>query len=172
VRLVITAVIWVALLGGLSLYMHGREPAVAVEEFTFREAEGSYSIDVTTGFAVEPDPFALQAEEGAQPAALTVQVNGEQILRETERVPQGAPIRVEDVTGLIAGVNEFYVEANPPLDASQQAHALRIRVLRDGTPLAERTFWSEPGGRIAETFELTVETAQGPGAGGDDHHGQ
>ena len=112
---------------------------------------------VTTSFAVEPDPFALQSDAGEKPHALLVKLNGREILKRTESFPGGTPVQTDHVEGIVEGLNELYVEANPPLDQAGRSHAVRVRVLRDGRPVLERSFWSEPGARIATTFALSVE---------------
>ncbi|MFC1834278.1 hypothetical protein ACFL2Q_06030 [Thermodesulfobacteriota bacterium] len=149
--------IWVILIGGLTAYMHGRTRTVKAPEFQARSAEGSYSVEAVTTFSAEPDPFALRTGSEEGPTALLIKVNGKEILRRDENVPRGRPVIAKDVPGIHEGLNEFYVEAAPPLSQADQAHAVRVRILRDGEPVAERTLWAEPGLKIAATVPLDVE---------------
>jgi hypothetical protein len=135
--------------------MHYREAGQAAVTYRFHEATGVFSLEVVTTFAVEPDPFALTVA-GNQPSALLVRVNGKDVIRKTDRLEPGAPLRVESVAGIVDGKNEFYLEANPPVASTAQYNAVRMRVLRDGQVLGERSSWSESGARIADTFALAV----------------
>ena len=46
---------------------------------------------------------------------------------------------------MVAGQNEFFVQAAPQDTTTARARAVRVRILRDGNPLADETLWSEPG---------------------------
>jgi hypothetical protein len=80
-------------------------------------------------------------------------------LRVDEPISAGAPVVVEHVSGIVAGANEFFVEAQPGDDALGAAHALRVRVLRDGNPIAEQTLWSEPGLPVRGTVRIDIPSA-------------
>ncbi|MDQ7783278.1 MAG: hypothetical protein RDU20_10390 [Desulfomonilaceae bacterium] len=148
-------VIWIALMGGLTLYMQSRETAVVGESYELHAAEGAFALRITTTFPVEPDPFALRTDD-REASALLVKVNGKEILRRTDRVRPGEPIQLEPVPGLTDGRNEFYLEANPPLDDANLSYAIRAQLFRDGKLIADRSFWSEPGSRIASSFEVSL----------------
>lgn len=156
-RLALVAAIWIVLLGGLVLFMHSREENTQTLEMIFESAAAKYGLELVTTFAVEPDPFALQTDASDAPAALLVRLNGKEVMRKSKRLERGAPIKLESVPDLLRGHNEFYIEANPPLEQSSGANAVRMRLLRDGSPIAEKTLWAEPGGKIAATFSVTVE---------------
>lgn len=169
-RPLLAACIWIVLVGGLALYMGTQQAAPTPREFAPQEAGGVFALEVTTSFAAEPDPFALRLDDAQQAAAVLVRLNGKDVLRRTGRLDSGTPLRVEPIAGIVTGRNEFYVEANPPTDQPTQAHAVRVRVLRDGESVAERTLWSENGARIAATFELSVDaTPQSPESQHDEH---
>jgi hypothetical protein len=119
-------------------------------------AQGHYALEITTTFAVEPDPFALQTEGGEQKPALLVRLADKEILRVTERLESGVPIGVEPLTELTEGTNEIYLEASAPLEQAGKSHAVRVRVLRDGQTVAERSFWSGSDGRVADTMRFVA----------------
>jgi hypothetical protein len=151
--------IWIVLIGGLATYMHSREHSRSTASYELHHAKGVYALEITTTFPVEPDPFALRTDKGEAPA-LFVMLNGKEILRRTDRVEAGVPIRVDPVPGLVEGGNEFYLEANPPLESANLSYAVRVKLLRDGQPIMERSAWSEPGSKIAATFHVQVETRE------------
>ncbi len=161
--------VWIVFVGGLTGYMHTREEASAVQEFRQTVAAGHFAVEVTASFAVEPDPFALNVETKKKKPALVLKVNGQEALSITERLDAGAPVVVEKVGGIVEGINELYVEANPPIESVGRVHAVRVRVLKDGRPLAQESLWSEPGNRIASTFKIKV---GGSGPAQEDDHGR
>lgn len=167
-RPLLAAAIWIILVGGLAAYMHGRDQALGIPEFRQTSASGDFALEATTSFAVEPDPFALQVDEATKPPALVVKLNGKSVLLITERLEAGTPIVAEKVGGIVEGPNELYVEANPPLEMAGKSHAIRVRLLRGGHTIAEKSFWSEPGSKIATTFTVNVGPAQ---AVPEDDHG-
>ena len=156
-RIVLVVLIWVVLAGGLALYMHNRTAVQSAPEMELHAARGEFALEVTTTFPLEPDPFALRSDGNEDAPALVVRVNGREVLRRTERVEPGAPIRVEPFTGLGQGDNELYVEANPPLDIAGRSQAVRVRVLQDSTVIADRSFWSDQGNRIAAAFPVHID---------------
>ncbi|MBI5569320.1 MAG: hypothetical protein HY914_05180 [Desulfomonile tiedjei] len=168
-RPLVAALIWLILLGGLTLYMTARQgPNRAISQELSR-AEGLYSLVLTPTFDVEPDPFALQTDSSEKPAALVVKLNGTELVRMVEKVEGGKTIRVEPIKGLVQGKNEFYFEASPLIPEAQRSEALRVRILRDGRIIEDRSFWSEDGVRIAETFSVNLETSKPSQENGHEH---
>ena len=157
-RVLLAVAVWVALVGGLAGYMHRprSQPARQPLAPRLQAAEGVYALEVTTTFAVEPDPFALDAEDGSKPPALVVRLGDREVLRKTSRLEGGAPIRVEPLDGLVTGNYELYVEAYAPAFLASKSQAVRVRVLRDGNPLAEKSFWTEGLGKVAGTFQFSL----------------
>jgi hypothetical protein len=152
----VAVLIWIVLVGGFTLYVNTREPVKTVQAVGPRTAEGAYVLEITPSFAPEPDPFALRAERETEAPAVVLTVNGKEALRIGHRIEPGIPIRVEPVPGLVQGDNELFIEANPPLTATRMAHAVRVRLLHGERTIGDRSFWSEPGSRIAETFRIVV----------------
>lgn len=159
-RLVLTAVIWVVLVGGLALYMFNRTAVQSASELNLHTPSGDFAVEVTTTFPLEPDPFALRSEGSDEAPALVVRVNGREVLRKTERVEPGEPIRVEPIPGFAQGANEVFVEANPRLDMAGRSQAVRVRVLQDTNVLADRSLWSDQGNRIAAAIAVNVDTRE------------
>jgi hypothetical protein len=93
------------------------------------------------------------------------------VLRETKKLDAGKPVIVSPVDGVVIGLNEFFLTANPPQEAINRANAVRVRVLRDGQPIsgAEQTLWSVAGTAVEGTFTLDVPEPAAPNEG--DAHG-
>jgi hypothetical protein len=164
-RILLSLAIWVVFAGGVALFTSRRDARGPVESYARAPAKGIFAVEVTASFAAEPDPFAL--DTGKEKAAgLVVRVNGVEVLRATHVTP-GKALRAEPVPAVLEGKNELFVEASPPPDQLNRSHAIRIRVLRDGEPVAEKTLWSEPGTPVAAVFPLDV-PASAP-AEKDDH---
>lgn len=159
-RIVLVAITWVVLVGGLALYMNQRSGAAVVVTHDRAAAAGVYRIQLTPTFGATPDPFALRLDENAASAALVVRLNGEEIYRATDRLGAGAVVEVSPVPGLRVGENELYIEAAPPMDEAGQAHALRVEVFRDEAPLVDETIWSAPGVRLAAPLRVTIADAE------------
>jgi len=156
-RPILAFLIWVVFIGGLAAYMHTRETAARVRPVELKSAVGSYALEITPTFNVEPDPFALRTDDGTSDKALLIRVNGQDILKMSDRVERGSPIRVEPLTGLVDGANEIYLEATPPIEVAGRSFALRVRLFRDGSEFADRTFWTEGGSKIATSFPVKIE---------------
>ncbi|MEK7468905.1 MAG: hypothetical protein AAB074_16140 [Planctomycetota bacterium] len=165
-RFLLTALIWVVFVGSVALFTSRRDARGPVASYARAAAKGIFAVEVTASFTAEPDPFALDTGK-AKPAGLVVRVNGVEAIR-AATVKPGAAIRVEPVAAVLEGKNELFIEAYPPADQLNRSHAIRVRILRDGEPVAERTFWSEPGTPIATAFPLEVPAAGAPAK--DDHN--
>lgn len=166
-RFVYVLLVWGVLLGGLQgfLRLRGHAPKTLVAE---REtATGAYRLEVTLTFAVEPDPFALVTDANDRPPALVIQLQGQDILRVTDRLEAGRPLVVTSVPGLKSGVNEFLVAAYPPQEEAWSANALRLRVLQDQRVLADHTVWSIPPEPILATMVVDIPAAA---QSEEDHH--
>ncbi|MHC1724821.1 MAG: hypothetical protein AB9866_02160 [Syntrophobacteraceae bacterium] len=157
-RIAAVLLLWVVVFGGLHLYLKRFEamrPAAASPPRQV-ESSGSYALEITTTFSVEPDPFALQTDSSGKPAALLIRIGQQEVSTEIPEVDAGIPVRIAPVQGIIPGMNELFVEAVMPLEMSGKSLALRLRLLRDEVPVAEKTFWSEGGNRIAGTFRVKL----------------
>lgn len=155
-RPLLAVLVNVAVFGGMALYISlQEEPAPQQAAPEQAEAAGSFALEIVTTFGAEPDPFDLPGDN-ENAAALVVNFRGQEILRWTERIAAGEPVRVEPLEGIKVGENEFFITAKPPLDQSNRAHAIRVRILKDGAPLVEKTIWSEPGHPVAGIVELPI----------------
>lgn len=157
-RIAAVLFLWIVVFGGLNLYMKRFEARQSANVPVFRQvqSESFYALEVTATFKVQPDPFSLRTENSSDPAALSVRIGEREILRRAE-VEAGVPVRVKPVPSMVLGTNEFFVEANMPLELTGKNLALQIKLIRDGLPVAEKTMWSEGGNRIAGTFSVNLD---------------
>jgi hypothetical protein len=122
-------------------YAHERNAAPGAE--TNARAEGTFNVEVMLSFDAGVDSaFSL---DPAKSTAVRVRFRGSELLRVDQPVTAGTTLRVEDVEGIVSGANEFFIEAQPANQGFGAAHAARVRIFRNGHPIADSTLWSEPG---------------------------
>lgn len=172
-RIATALLLWVIVLGGLNLYMKRFETsdpdAASSSRQRLAQVEAPYAMELTTTFDVEPDPFALTVNASKEPAGLVVQLQGHEVLRKGGEVEAGTPIVLNPVPGLVRGLNEFFVEANMPLDSIGKSYALRLRLMQAGSLVTEETFWSEGGNRITGLLRVSLENDNQDGAPRHEH---
>lgn len=158
VRIALVLAIWIVFAGGFGLYMHksGTAPEVAHGRAQLQAARGSYTIEITPTFSASPDPFVLQDTKGKTAAVLLLRIGEREILRLTDNVEVGKPVRLEGVEGLVDGTNELFLEVNPPVEESDRRHFVQVRVLRDNAAIAEQVFWSEGGARVTGGLRFKI----------------
>ena len=161
-RFIYVFLIWFVLLGGMKWFLKARSSHAVLVIPERVMATGQYRLEVTTTFAVAPDPFALVIDANVPPAALVVSLQGQEILKVTDRLEAGKAILVEPVPGLKEGRNEFFVKAHPPKAHHGQSHALRLRLLRDDVVVGEHSVWSIPPAPLvgAVVFDAGAESAE------------
>ncbi|MCU0615140.1 MAG: hypothetical protein MUD09_08700 [Desulfobacterales bacterium] len=157
-RIFVTVIVWVVFIGGLSLYMKHRGSVNYLEENThqFKMVEKVYALEVTPSFVLESDPFSLTMDSRDSSSILLVRLGNHEILNVDDPLTGSEAFTVEPLQGLIVGENEIYVEASPPLDNFTTQNALRVRIIENGFPLAEKTIWSPPGAKVSGTFQFTL----------------
>ncbi|MEQ8785296.1 MAG: hypothetical protein RIC55_03320 [Pirellulaceae bacterium] len=161
----------IGILGLVQLYMlFVASVPLASYDTSMRAAEGVFAVELTLTFDAGSDGFTLENE-----SPVVVDFRGRNLMEGRGPFLMGEVITVSPVEGIVqsrdgqGGVNSFAVDvtAKPPerdafaLDApttsTQLAHAVRLRILRDGQPVAEETLWSEPGQPVQGVVTLTVE---------------
>ncbi len=158
-RPLLAALILGVLLGGLKLYMAVRPSReISAPPKLLPSAAGRFAIDVTLSFAAGPDPYALESDNAP---SLLVLFRGQEILRENTILEPGAIVRRDDLDSVAVGANEFFLRATPQDSNSLAARAVRLRVYRDGHPIAQQTLWSEPGGAVEGAVVVDVPPGTG-----------
>ena len=164
-KFALVAVIWLILVGGLSLYTFERDrrqpPPVAAETVPEAPME-AHTLEITPGFATAADPFALRSDPAAA-ATLLVRVAGRELYRSDKPLPAGVTLTVHPVPGLVLGHNEIYLRAVPPQGEALD-HAVRVRLLRGGRVVLDQTLWGEKGAVVSGTLPFELAGA------GEAHH--
>ena len=156
-RFILVLSICILFIGGLSLYMNQREVQVyqGTDIEPIEEAEGKYSLELVTTFTLEPDPFAIMLDKSQSPPALVIKLRGLEILSVTEQLESGKPVIINPLEGLVTGENELFIEANPTLSDLEE-NAVRIRIFENSNIISEQTFWTQSGGKIAQTMRFNL----------------
>ncbi len=160
-RFIITALIWLILIGGLSFYIQQRDSRIipkAQAQIAVELESAAFALEVTPTFGAEADPFAL-LDEGQRPATLLVRLGGQEIYRGEQSLARGETLRIEPLQGLVVGNNELFFEASPAFEESHLNHALRVRLLRGGVQQLDRTLWTEAGAKVSGTIDFSLEDA-------------
>jgi hypothetical protein len=157
-RFALTALIWLLILGGLSLYIFQRDrrSQAPIQAPVMHEAAGqNFILEITPTFSPEPDPFALQGEAGDSPS-LVVRTSQQELFRAEADLERGVPVQVQPVQGLVEGRNELYLQGTPPLSEAHRDHAVRVRLLKDNMVVADETIWGHGGAGVAGTISFTL----------------
>lgn len=154
-RIMFTMLINIVFIGGLALYMSHRDKYAAVNTAPLKTytAKKKYRLEITPAFVLQPDLFALRMTNSEKPVLLSVKMGTTEVLRLTQPNQPGKPV-FANISGLNMGDNELYIEASPPQD--DICHALRVRILENSRPIADTTFWAEPGSLISDSFYFHI----------------
>ena len=150
--------VWVAILGGLALYMKLRPEPGRLITVGLSEASGAFSLEVVLTFDAGPDPFATEIEIENRPS-LVITFEGEEWLRRTDKIPSGTVIVIDDITGIKSGLNELYLSASPIDEEYDLVRGVRVRLMRDEVVVAEDAFWSEPGHLVEGPMRFDIPKA-------------
>jgi hypothetical protein len=158
-RIALTALIWLVMIGGLSLYIQQRDrrlasaaPLSAVET----AAAEDYRLEITPTFAPQPDPFALHGDPSAA-ATLVVRAGARELFRSEQALPAGRTVTVHPSAGLVVGRNELYLRASPPLGEALMDHAVRVRLLQGSREVFDETLWGPGGANVAGAIAFTLD---------------
>lgn len=162
-RFVIIVFIWIFFVGGLWAYTANRDatlpegPAqVADREVLTRD----FVLEITPGFSIEQDPFALNLDDGSQAPDLEVRLNGRALSVDAKDITRGKVLRITNGITPTLGFNEIYVQASPPVSETHLDHGLRVRLLDGGTTVTDQTIWGSRGAVVAGTVTFTLAAAK------------
>lgn len=167
-RFALTALIWLIMVGGLTFYIQQRDRRLPTPVRTpaAEAAPGEdYTLEITPTFSPESDPFALQGDPAAS-ASLLVRLGERELFRSERALPPGKTVSLYKVAGLVAGHNELYLHASPPVSEALMDHAVRVRLLQGNRELFDQTLWGLSGARVAGTIPFTLDKS---GEAGHDH---
>lgn len=156
--LLLSAAILLGVRAYLQFAVSLRRPVVSVVEDT--AAAGIFSAEITLTFDAAPDEFSLE------PTSLVFKQQDRVLLERRDPVRAGEPLVIDNLTGIVAGRNEFYFECIPSAADQPLARAVRVRLLRDGAEVADTTLWAPPGQTPRGRITLDVPAA----AATKEHH--
>jgi len=127
----------IGLIGGMAAYIQfaksvNRPPTKFDVEF----ATGKFEVEIERTFAAVPF-------EAAKVKAIEVQLKQLPVFERSNAVPAGEAIRFSIDEGVENGENELIVTANREF-LSEGLAAIKVRVLRDDIPVAEKTITGAP----------------------------
>jgi len=158
-RFALVALIWLIMVGGLTLYIRQRDsrlpPAIQTPTAEAVPLE-DYVLEITPTFSPEPDPFALKGDP-ADSASLVVRLGGRELFSTGKALTAGRTITVQPLTGLVAGHNELYLQAAPPPGEALQDHAVRVRLLQGARLIFDQTLWGVSGATVAGAIPFNLD---------------
>ena len=155
-RFFLVITIWIVIVGGLWSYIShrdGKRLQYTAQSPIDLTVEGHFSIEITPTFSTEKDPFALTTSDSTG-APLAIKLNGRAQVIDAQEVQRGQTIRLENVTGMLAGHNEIFVYASPPFAESNLEHGVRVKVFEDTTTVADETVWASEGALVSGTVSF------------------
>ena len=135
------------------MFLREKPSEANLPEFNYTQASAHYDLELTPTFSLEKDPFALNLDESP---ALVVKLGDKELLA-LESVLAGESVLLEEVRGLVLGMNEFFIKATPSTADAAGAQALRVRLLQAGQPVAEETYWTGNGMPVKAVFRVALE---------------
>jgi hypothetical protein len=144
----------IGLIGGMAAYIQfaksvNRPPT----QFDVEFATGKFEVELERTFAAVP--FAA-----AEVKAIEVQLKQQPVFERLDSVPAGETIRFSIDEGVEDGENELVVMANREF-LSEGLAAIKVRVLRDDIPVAEKTITGAPNMEmISGTVLFKAETVR------------
>ncbi|ADD68905.1 conserved hypothetical protein [Denitrovibrio acetiphilus DSM 12809] len=152
-RFVLTIAVWAVILSAVGFLFSARSDIDRVQEVNGSTNTYPVTFELTTTFSVEEDPFALQIDDTASPFILTL--DGEVILSKKQGI-KDREMFITEKYELKPGRHELFIKANPS-DTSLN-NAVHIRVLQNGNPINENTYWFTPGQTVNAAHSFTLET--------------
>ncbi len=146
----------IVILGGAGLFLREKPSKAGPADFRYTQASKAYSLELTPTFSLEKDPFALNPDESP---ALVVSLGDKELLA-LDSVPEGEPVLLEEIPGLVRGMNEFFIKATPSAASASGAHALRVRLLQGPVVVAEESYWTGQGLPVNAVFRAELERSE------------
>ncbi|PIE59471.1 MAG: hypothetical protein CSA32_03730 [Desulfobulbus propionicus] len=152
-RILLTLVVWGALIGGLWLYMNTRRDMGALpadsQVITGQETK-NLTVVITTTFTLARNPFAFTADD-APPQNFILRLNGVFITFPGKELKPGEPYHLSHVPVMADSHNELFFQTSYAYETNRE-HAVRLQVILGGKTVAEKTFWSQGGTTISGTM--------------------
>ncbi|MGE4319793.1 MAG: hypothetical protein AB7E96_12925 [Deferribacterales bacterium] len=115
------------------------------------------SIEITTTFSTEKDPFALNISDEKQ-KAFTVALDGKAVYEADTGIEKGEPLILKAVN-ISDGQHEVMVTSAPVSGSGD--NAVRIRAVLDGIVLSDSTDWFTDGQEIVSVIRFDTGNTDG-----------
>lgn len=158
-KFVLTAFIWIVIIGSVVLYIGTREEAVSHTVKENQRLEVMYDLEIFASFKLEPDPYTQGKASSAEKKgnnSLLIMLNGDVAVKENSRYEEMKPVLFRNKVQLKTGKNEIYIEAFSSDKNINKDLFLRLRLLEGRSVKYEKTFWSGGENSIRGVFIIDV----------------
>ncbi len=157
-RFLLTLAVWaVTAAVVLTFFVFRNNSSGSVEDVKNILPERDISIEITTTFSTEKDPFALNISDDKQ-KAFTVSLDGKAVYEADTGIEKGEPLILKAVK-LSDGQHEVMVTSAPVSGAGD--NAVRIRAVMDGVVLNDNTDWFTDGQEIVSVIRFDTGKTDG-----------
>lgn len=161
-RFFLVVAIWTIIVGGLWGYTSYRDAAVknivaaAPPDLT---VSSYFTLLITPTFSIVEDPFALQVDTSSS-SALEIMLNGEPLIFPADTFVRGTAVQLEKLEGVLAGHNEIYIKASPPISESSISHGVRLELFEGENQVLDKTIWGSGGALVSGTVNFSYSPAK------------
>ncbi|WP_027182721.1 hypothetical protein [Desulfovibrio inopinatus] len=151
-RIVLVLVLWIAILGGVAVFLGRPGNGPQLGEQSTEAVDMAFSLELTSTFDSAGDVFG---EDEGRNGGVSIQ-NGKYIVTGVGPLEAGIPMQIQDLGPMHVGDNEIYVSVRPVADSGVVVHALRLRVWQGHGILAETTLWDDGGENVDGIIRFRV----------------
>ena len=130
------------------------------------DSSGRYDINVVCTFDIQGNSFGFPA--------IKVAFRDNVLLESNELMAAGVPVKIENVTDIKQGLNDFLIQVTPVETGSQSsggafgldsptqtpqseiARSFRVSIIRDGNEMAHELVWADQKGPISKLVRIDV----------------
>ncbi|PQO46739.1 hypothetical protein [Blastopirellula marina] len=131
---------------------------------TLENAAGTFRLELELSFDAGPDRFS---ENLSGASSVTVRFAGNVLYQTDKPVAAGQKIEIADVGDVIAGRNEFLIEATPQSPGPPLFAKASIYSSEQHEPIAERFVWAPVGSALLSGVANFSTTADSPPSAGE-----
>ncbi|THB75821.1 MAG: hypothetical protein D6B25_10975 [Desulfobulbaceae bacterium] len=163
-RFVLVGLIWLVIVGGLWFYVQNRDARLGKLESTQvvdLRVDRSFSLQITSTFSSEPDPFALSTGDNSGERNLLIKLNGSMLELPPGDLSRGQTVTLTDIQGVLQGNNELFVKASPPVSESMLNHGIRLQLFEGLTGIVDQTVWGDGGALVSGSVSFSYQDQEG-----------
>lgn len=157
-KFILTGAVWIIILSLVAITFNTRSVESEVVDTSEHLNKHQVSIEVTTTFSTEKDPFSF----GESAGAFEIILNGETIYQTEDGIKDRIPFMTKPYE-LTDGLHEIFISGNPSDNTVSQA--VRVVILVENNHFDEATYWFSSGESVNASHKFTLETE----AQHDDH---